>query len=138
GVTRVGYHSDVTRTGIIGEGTREQEKIYHTDLKATQLAIESVKVGDTLQTVDQSARTFIEQLGDGQSFTHRTGHRLGLDVHEYPSIHLNNEEKVTEGLLFTVEPGIYVPEIGGVRIEDDIFIDENGKVNVLSSFTKEL
>jgi len=138
GVTKDGYHSDLTRTCMIGEGTKEQEKIYHTVLKANQLAIESVKVGDMLQTIDQSARTYIEEQGYGQFFTHRIGHGLGLDVHEYPSIHLNNEEKITEGLLFTVEPGIYVPDIGGVRIEDDIYIDENGQVNVLSSFTKEL
>ena len=138
GVTKDGYHSDLTRTCIVGEGTEEQIKIYNTVREANERAIQTVKTGTKLQMIDKVARLFIEEQGYGKYFTHRIGHGLGLDVHEYPSIHSNNEEFIQEGLLFTIEPGIYVPEIGGVRIEDDIYITSDGKVEVLSSFTKEL
>ena len=138
GVTKDGYHSDLTRTCIVGEGTEEQIKIYNTVREANERAIQTVKTGTKLQMIDKVARLFIEEQGYGKYFTHRIGHGLGLDVHEYPSIHSNNEELIQEGLLFTIEPGIYVPEIGGVRIEDDIYITSDGKVEVLSSFTKEL
>jgi len=138
GVTKDGYHSDLTRTCIVGEGTEEQIKIYNTVREAYERAIQTVKIGTKLQMIDKVARLFIEEQGYGKYFTHRIGHGLGLDVHEYPSIHSNNEELIQEGLLFTIEPGIYVPEIGGVRIEDDIYITSDGKVEVLSSFTKEL
>jgi len=138
GVTKDGYHSDLTRTCIVGEGTAEQRKMYETVRKANEQAIQTVTIGEKLQTIDKAARSLIEEQGYGKYFTHRIGHGLGLDVHEYPSIHANNEEFIQEGLLFTIEPGIYVPEIGGVRIEDDIYITSEGKVEVLSSFTKEL
>ena len=138
GVTKDGYHSDLTRTCIVGEGTEEQRKIYETVRQANERAIQAVKTGTMLQAIDKAGRMFIEAQGYGEYFTHRIGHGLGLDVHEYPSIHSNNEEYIQEGLLFTVEPGIYVPEIGGVRIEDDIYITSSGEVEVLSSFSKEL
>lgn len=138
GVTKAGYHSDLTRTCIIGEGSKEQESIYQTVRQANELAIQAVKTGEMLQTIDRAARHYIEEQGYGAYFTHRIGHGLGLDVHESPSMHANNTNKITEGLLFTIEPGVYVPEIGGVRIEDDIYIGPKGEVEVLSSFTKEL
>lgn len=138
GVTKEGYHSDLTRTCIVGEGTGEQEEIYRTVREANEAAIEAVKVGRPMQVIDRAARQIIENKGYGDYFTHRIGHGLGLDVHEYPSIHFHNETPITEGLLFTVEPGIYVPHIGGVRIEDDLYITEDGTIEVLSSFTKDL
>lgn len=138
GVTKDGYHSDLTRTCIVGEGTKEQRQIYNTVREANEAAIKAVEIGASMQVIDRAARHVIEAKGYGDYFTHRIGHGLGLDVHEYPSIHYHNEEQITKGLLFTVEPGIYVPNIGGVRIEDDIYMTEDGKMEVLSSFTKDL
>ncbi len=138
GVTKNGYHSDLTRTCIVGEGTNEQEKIYHTVRHANERAIAAVKMGATLQIIDQAARHYIEEKGYGEYFTHRIGHGLGLDVHEYPSIHHENTDIIQQGLLFTIEPGIYVPDIGGVRIEDDLYVHPNGQIEVLSTFTKDL
>lgn len=138
GATKNGYHSDLTRTCIMGEGTAEQQKIYQTVREANEQAIKAVKSGTTLKQIDLAARQVIEDAGYGKYFTHRIGHGLGLDVHEYPSIHHENTDYVEEGLLFTVEPGIYVPHLGGVRIEDDIYVQPDGQVHVLSSFSKEL
>lgn len=138
GVTKNGYHSDLTRTCIVGHATKEQEQIYQTVKRANELAIASVQAGEALQVIDQTARNYITEQGYGDFFKHRIGHGLGLDVHEYPSIHESNTEKITPGLLFTIEPGIYVPDIGGVRIEDDIYVQEDGTIEVLSSFTKDL
>lgn len=138
GATKNGYHSDLTRTCIMGEGSAEQERIYHTVREANERAIAAVKSGARLQQIDLAARDFIDEAGYGAYFTHRIGHGLGLDVHEYPSIHHLNTDRVENGLLFTIEPGIYIPEIGGVRIEDDIYVQPDGQVEVLSTFTKKL
>lgn len=138
GIFTDGYCSDITRTFIIGEGTEKQIDVYQTVLEANEKAIEAVKVGNPLKVIDIAARDVITNKGYGAYFTHRTGHGMGLDVHEAPSIHNENEQTIETGLLFTIEPGIYIPEIGGVRIEDDIYINENGEVEVLSSFPKQL
>lgn len=138
GVTINGYHSDLTRTFIIGEGTEKQIDMYETVRMANEKAIKQVEVGQPLKKIDQAARNYISEKHYGQYFTHRVGHGLGLDVHEAPSIHHENEDIIEPGLLFTIEPGIYVPEIGGVRIEDNIYINEKGEVEVLSCFRKAL
>lgn len=132
------YHSDITRTFIVGKANDKQKEIYNTVKEANEKAIEAVKVGEKLKTIDIAARTYIEERGYGPYFTHRTGHGLGIDVHEFPFIHGENEAPITNGLLFTIEPGIYNPEIGGVRIEDIVYVDEKGQANVLTSFPKEL
>jgi Xaa-Pro dipeptidase len=138
GVFVQGYCSDITRTFLIGEGTEEQRRIYDTVLKANLQAIEAVKVGEPISKVDLAARDYITANGYGEYFTHRVGHGLGLDVHEPPSIHAQNLLSMKPGLLFTIEPGIYVPNIGGVRIEDDIYINEAGQTEVLTTFPKEI
>lgn len=138
GVTINGYHSDITRTFIIGEASDEQKKMYDTVLRANDAAIEAVKVGTSLKNIDIAARNVIEEAGYGEYFIHRTGHGLGIDVHELPSIHDQNEELIEQGLLFTIEPGVYIPHIGGVRIEDNIYINSSGEVEVLTSFPKDL
>lgn len=138
GVNVNGYCSDLTRTFIIGEGTEKQSDIYNTVLAANEKAISQVKVGDELLNIDRAARDFITSKGYGNYFTHRIGHGLGLEVHEKPSIHNENKELIQPGMLFTIEPGIYVPKIGGVRIEDNIYITEDGGVEVLSSYPKKL
>lgn len=138
GVTVNGYHSDLTRTFIVGEGSQEQIDIYDTVCRANEIAIEAVKVGDPLKVIDQAARNYITRKHYGEYFTHRIGHGLGLEVHEQPSVHNENEETVEAGLLFTIEPGIYIPQVGGVRIEDNIYVNDDGEVEVLSSFRKAL
>lgn len=138
GVHVNGYCSDITRTFIIGEATEIQRDIYETVLAANEAAIAQVKVNEPLMNIDKAARDLIASRNYGDYFTHRIGHGLGLEVHEAPSIHHENEESVQPGLLFTIEPGVYVPRIGGVRIEDNIYVNEDGKVDVLSTYPKTL
>jgi Xaa-Pro dipeptidase len=137
GVFKDGYCSDITRTFVLGEPTAEMEKIYNTVLQAEENAIRAVQTGRALAEVDKAARSVIEQAGYGQYFTHRVGHGLGMEVHEYPSVHGQNQDLMEAGMVFTIEPGIYVPGVGGVRIEDDIHVTENG-AEVLTSFPKAL
>src|SRR5699024_10377453 len=96
------YHSDITRTFIVGKANDKQKEIYNTVKEANEKAIEAVKVGEKLKTIDIAARTYIEERGYGPYFTHRTGHGLGIDVHEFPFIHGENEAPITNGLLFTI------------------------------------
>lgn len=136
GIRISGYHSDITRTFVVGKSNEKQKEIYETVRIANERAIEAVHVGKPLKSIDLAARQYIDEKGYGQYFIHRTGHGLGLDVHEPPSIHHENEDKIEKGLLFTIEPGIYLPSIGGVRIEDNIYVNEQGKVEVLTTFPK--
>lgn len=138
GVIKDGYCSDITRTFVIGEASEKQKEIYNTVLKSTNTGIEAVKAGVPLKTFDIAARKVIQDSGYGAYFNNRVGHGLGLEVHEEPSIHENNEDIAESGLLFTIEPGIYLQGEGGVRIEDNVYINENGEAEVLTSFPKEL
>lgn len=137
GVVHQGYCSDITRTVVLGEASQQQKEIYHTVLEAEQKAINTCEVGMRLGDIDQIPRKVIEDAGYGEYFPHRIGHGLGIDVHEFPSLASNNEDLLQEGMCFTIEPGIYVPEIGGVRIEDDVFITADG-ATTLTEFMKEL
>lgn len=138
GVFVDGFCSDMTRTFLVGEGTEEQKKIYDTVRIANEKAIEAVKAGEPIGVVDRAARDYIESKGFGKYFTHRVGHGLGLEIHEAPSIHSLNQTRMEPGMLFTIEPGIYITDIGGVRIEDDVYIRPDGQVEVLTSYPKEL
>lgn len=138
GVKAQGYCSDITRTFIMGEGTREQERIYETVLAANEAAIRAVRTGAPISVLDDTARQIIASRGYGEYFPHRVGHGFGMDIHEAPSIHGENGMLMEPGLLFTIEPGVYVPQIGGVRIEDDIYIASDGSARVLTSFPKRL
>lgn len=137
GVYVNGYASDITRTFAFGELSPELTKVYNTVLEANLKGIESVKPGVTLGSVDLAARQVTIDAGYGERFLHRLGHGLGIDVHEYPSVHGANQELLTEGMAFTIEPGIYVPGLGGVRIEDEVIVTAGG-VELLTSFPKEL
>jgi Xaa-Pro dipeptidase len=137
GVYANGYASDITRTFALGEPSAECKKIYDIVLAANEASIKAVKPGVTFASIDKAARDVIEQAGYGQYFIHRLGHGLGIDVHEFPSVHGNNEVLLAEGNVFTIEPGIYVPGVGGVRIEDDVLVTKDG-VEVLTSYPKEL
>ncbi|WP_019415969.1 Xaa-Pro peptidase family protein [Paenisporosarcina sp. TG20] len=137
GVVYKGYCSDITRTVSFGEPTDEQKDVYETVRRAEQDAVDAVKPGVRAMDLDKIARDVITQAGYGEFFTHRLGHGLGISVHEYPSVTGNNELLLTEGMVFTIEPGIYDPKITGVRIEDDVVVTKDG-VEILTKFTKEL
>lgn len=137
GVVYQGYCSDITRTVAFGEPSDAQREIYETVKKAEQAAIDLVRPGVKAMEIDKAARDVIDQAGYGEYFTHRVGHGLGISVHEYPSVTGTNELELEAGMVFTIEPGIYHPEITGVRIEDDVAVTADG-VEVLTKFPKEL
>src|SRR5699024_5650862 len=137
GVVYEGYCSDITRTFVFGSVSEEQKEIYETVLQAEEAAIQASKVGVEVGKIDRVARNVISEAGYGKYFTHRIGHGLGIDVHEYPSMHTNNTLQLEEGMCYTIEPGIYMPHIGGVRIEDMIFITKKGAES-LTKFPKHL
>lgn len=128
GVVWKGYCSDITRTFIYGEANEEQKKIYETVRQALETATEASQIGTTLGALDKAARDVITNAGYGQYFTHRVGHGLGIEVHEFPSLASNNLLTAEAGIVYTLEPGIYVPGVGGVRIEDDIHLTAEGPV----------
>lgn len=131
------YCSDITRTVACGDINDKQKEIYDTVLKAQLTAINASKPGVTAAEVDLAARHVIADAGYGDYFTHRLGHGLGLGVHEFPSMTETNRLVLEEGMVYTIEPGIYVPEVAGVRIEDDVCITADG-VKVLTKYPKEL
>ncbi|ASS76207.1 peptidase M24 family protein [Tumebacillus algifaecis] len=137
GAVYEGYCSDITRTVIVGEATAQQREIYETVLAANLAGIAATKPGRPAKEVDRAARDVIEAAGYGEYFTHRVGHGLGIEVHEFPSMHGNNEQEMVPGMVFTIEPGVYVPEVGGVRIEDDVIVTADG-VEILTSYPKDL
>ena len=137
GVVYNGYCSDITRTVAFGEPSEEQRTIYETVRLAEQAAVDLVRPGVIAMELDKAARDVITNAGYGEYFTHRLGHGLGISVHEYPSITGTNEFVLEEGMVFTIEPGIYHPEVTGVRIEDDVVVTADG-VEVLTKFPKEL
>lgn len=138
GVYKDGYCSDITRTFLIGEGSGAQARVYEAVLQANRSAVAAAMAGRPLADVDRAARETITEFGFGHYFNHRVGHGMGIDIHELPSVHGGNESPIEPGMLFTIEPGVYVPDIGGVRIEDDIYIGEDGRAQVLTSFPREL
>ncbi len=134
------YCSDRTRTIYVGNNismsknqkfSREIQKVYDVVLKAQEEAIKAVKVGIKAKELDKIARNIIEKAGYGKYFVHSLGHGVGLDIHEWPFINSRNEIRLKEGMVFTIEPGIYIPGKFGIRIEDMIAINYNGKAEIL-------
>lgn len=132
-----GYISDITRTVAVGEPTEKLKEIYAVTLEAQELALKAIKPGMTGVEADAIARDYITSKGYGEAFGHSTGHGIGLEVHESPGLSSKSETVLEPNMVVTVEPGIYLPEIGGVRIEDDIVITEDGNKR-LTLATKEL
>lgn len=126
GAKRRGYHSDNTRTVALGDVGPEFEEIYSVVLEANMAAIGSVRPGVTVKQVDDVARGIITKAGYGDYFGHGTGHGVGLDIHEKPAVSWREETVVQPDMVFTIEPGIYLPGIGGVRIEDMVAVTGNG------------
>ena len=126
-----GYHSDQTRTVVCGSPSAEQQKVYQIVREAHDLAIEKIRPGIPMGQVDGAARDHIRNQGYGEYFGHGTGHGIGLAVHEDPAVNSENKGLIQEGMVFTIEPGIYIPDWGGVRIEDMVFVTPHG-VDVLT------
>jgi Xaa-Pro aminopeptidase len=121
-----GYHSDQTRTLVYGKPSLKQQKIYQIVKEAHDKAIEVIRPGIPICEVDAAARDHIRNQGYGEYFGHGTGHGIGLAVHEDPVVNFENKELLQEGMVFTIEPGIYLPNWGGVRIEDMVLVTPQG------------
>lgn len=125
GVWYRSYASDETRTFFFGEPKEEAKKIYEIVKRANMEAIKHVKPGVSFSYIDKIARDIIENEGYGKYFTHRLGHGLGLEVHEYPDVSSSTNDLIEENMVFTIEPGIYKHGVAGVRIEDDILVTKD-------------
>jgi len=121
-----GYCSDMTRTVVVGEASEKQKKVYETVLKAQEAALKAIKPGISGKDADKVARDIITEEGFGEYFGHGLGHGVGLEVHEAPRLAPIGEKILKENMVVTDEPGIYIPDFGGVRIEDLIVVTEDG------------
>lgn len=121
-----GYHSDMTRTVAVGSVSEEQKKIYNTVLEAQLAAMEKMAPGVSCAGADKAARDIITDAGYGEFFGHGTGHGVGVEIHEQPRVSPRSKEILAPGHLVTAEPGIYLPGLFGVRIEDMVLITEDG------------
>ena len=128
-----GYISDMTRTVVIGKASEKQKEIYSIVLEAQLAALKGLRPGLTGKEADHIARDIIEKAGYGAYFGHGLGHSVGLEVHERPGLSMREQTVLQAGTIETVEPGIYVPGIGGVRIEDMVVLTENGCRNLTHS-----
>jgi len=132
-----GYCADITRTVVIGRASDEQREIYEVVRRANEQASHSIRAGMTGRDADAIARGYIEQRGYGDLFGHGLGHGVGLEVHEAPRLSRTADGALAEGAVVTIEPGVYRPGWGGVRIEDDVVLDAAGP-RILTKFTREL
>jgi Xaa-Pro dipeptidase len=132
-----GYISDLTRTFAVGEVDEEYQQIHRIVQEANAAGRAAARPGVPCATVDQAARIVIENAGYGQYFTHRTGHGIGMEGHEEPYMRGDNMQLLEPGMAFTVEPGIYLPDRNGVRIEDNVVISETG-ADILSNMPREM
>jgi Xaa-Pro aminopeptidase len=132
-----GYCSDVTRTFAIGKASDEQREVYEVVRQANERAVRAIRPGMSGRDADGVARGYIQDRGFGELFGHSLGHGIGLEVHEAPRLAKTAESPLVEGAVVTVEPGIYRPGWGGVRIEDDVHLGAGG-ARVLTRFTREL
>lgn len=130
-----GYKSDMTRAFFFGEN-KKLEELYDIVLEANLAAIDAIKIGVPLSEVDKAARSVIEAHDYGDYFIHRTGHGIGLETHENLDVSSTNETLIEEGMCFSIEPGIYLEGIGGIRIEDLVCI-EDGEAYILNTYTKD-
>jgi Xaa-Pro dipeptidase len=126
GATVNNYNSDITRTFIYKKATPQKKKIYETVLQAQKLAIDSIQPGENSSNIHKIAENYINKSGFKGRFVHALGHMIGLQVHEGKALSKRDEFELEEGMVFTVEPGIYIPKLGGVRIEDDLVVTKRG------------
>jgi Xaa-Pro aminopeptidase len=121
-----GYRADTTRMAVVGEPSARHREVHELVLAAHDAAVAAVRAGTTTGAVDAAARQVIDAAGMGELFFHRVGHGLGLEAHEDPSLDPGSATVLEAGMVFTIEPGIYVPGWGGVRIEDDVVVERAG------------
>ena len=128
-----GYCSDMTRTVVVGEATQRQKEIYQIVLDAQKAALDSLKAGISGKEADKLARDIIDKAGYKDNFGHGTGHSVGVEIHELPSLSPKSEDVLEAGNVVSVEPGIYIENFGGVRIEDLVQIDTENALNLTKS-----
>jgi Xaa-Pro aminopeptidase len=137
GACQDGYMSDMTRVLFLGQPSRRVRNMYNAVWKAQLAAIDAVRPGVTAAHVDRAARRVLETAGLGKEFVHSTGHGLGLEIHEGPRLGRRDKTKLAPGMVITIEPGAYVRDFGGIRIEDTVLVTRNG-CEVLTPTSKEL
>ncbi|MDY6864320.1 MAG: aminopeptidase P family protein [Thermodesulfobacteriota bacterium] len=135
GASYGGYNSDQSITITIGMPQKKQKEIYKIVRDAQSIAIESVKPGIEIRKIDEAARGYLEKYGHGKYFCHSTGHGIGINVHESPKIAKNQKGYIKEGMVITIEPGVYVPGWGGIRIED-MFVARDNFCEILTHIDK--
>ena len=137
GAVYKGYHSDITRTVVLGMATPWHKEIYTVVEEAQLKGLKAAKVGMTGKELDAIVRDSITACGYGDNFVHGLGHGVGLEIHEMPNINKRGETVLKTGMIFTIEPGIYIPGKGGVRIEDTVILTEEG-AKALNGVKKQL
>jgi len=137
GACQDGYMSDMTRVLFLGTPSRRVRAMYNAVLKAQLAAINAVRPGVTAAHVDRAARRVLESEGLGKEFVHSTGHGLGLEIHEGPRLGRRDKTKLAPGMAITIEPGAYIRDFGGIRIEDTVLVTQNG-CEILTPTPKEL
>jgi Xaa-Pro aminopeptidase len=137
GAVSGGYHSDETCTYLVGHASDRQREVYELVREAHDRAIRAVRAGVSCGEIDRVARGYLEEAGLGAYFSHGTGHGVGLDVHEAPRLAAGREEILRAGMVVTVEPGVYLPGLWGIRIEDTVLVREEG-CELLTQTSKEM
>ncbi|WP_086350628.1 M24 family metallopeptidase [Candidatus Enterococcus clewellii] len=132
-----GYYSDMTRTFALGLVDDTIKNTYEKVLAAQKKAIQAVRVGKAVKELDKIARDCLTKEQLGRYFSHGLGHGIGLTCHEYPAVTSEAEEEIISGMVFTIEPGVYLPETFGIRIEDDVYINSEGVAECLTQTKKE-
>ena len=133
-----GYCSDMTRTFMLGEPTDKQREVYGSVLRAQEAGLAAARPGISCMELDRVCRSLIESDGYGEYFVHTTGHGIGTEVHESPRIGKDTELILEAGMAITIEPGIYIKDWGGVRIEDTIILTDDGNEIITSGISKDL
>ena len=137
GARKDGYCSDITRMAALGEAPRGYAEVHAVVEAAVSAALAAIRPGAAARSIDAAARGVITDAGFGAQFTHRTGHGLGTEIHEPPYITATSELVLQEGMVFTVEPGIYLPGRFGIRLEEVVAVTADG-VEVLSGLSRDL
>jgi len=137
GAVSDGYHSDETCTYIVGHASARQEEVYRLVREAHDRALHALRAGVSCGEIDRIAREFLEEAGMGANFSHGTGHGVGLDIHEAPRLAVGREEILRAGMVVTVEPGVYLSGLWGVRIEDTVLVTDEG-CEILTRTSKDL
>ena len=134
GAVYKGYHSDITRTVCIGKADAKQREIYDIVLQAQQLGVREIQTGRSGKAIDASVRRFLFDAGYARYFGHGLGHSVGLEIHEEPRLSPSSTcEALEKNMVITVEPGVYIPGWGGIRIEDTVLVTSSGGVSLTQS-----